>query len=210
MSERWEPTIQAFEERDREAPPVPGAMLFTGSSTIVRWETLADDFPFAPVLNRGFGGSQVADLLEYADRVIVAYRPRVVVIYSGDNDFTAGKSVGQIVGDYAELERRVHAALPATPLVIIGLKPSERCWQFADAMREFNARLADWARGTADVELVPIWAAMVGADGRPRPELYCDGLHLTPEGYRIVTERLAPRLRVLWEATDTPVSAGAP
>lgn len=200
MSEQWEPTIRAFEERDREAPPAPGAMLFTGSSSIVRWETLAEDFAFAPVINRGFGGSQVADVLEYLDRVVLAYRPRVVVVYSGDNDFTHGKSAGQILEDYAELERRLHAGLPATPLVIIGVKPSERCWQFADAMRDLNTRLAAWAMEAAGVEVVPVWDLMIGADGRPRPELYTDGLHLTPEGYRLWVERLAPRLRALWEA----------
>lgn len=204
MSERWEPTIRAFEEQDREAPPAPGPMLFTGSSTIVRWETLAQDFPFAPTLNRGFGGSQVADVLEYVDRVVVAYHPRVVVIYSADNDFTAGKSTAQILEDYAELEARVHAALPATPLVIIGAKPSERCWQFADPMRELNARLAEWARAAADVELVPVWDLMVGADGRPRPELYSDGLHLTPEGYRLWVERLTSPLRAAWKRAGPP------
>ncbi len=198
MSERWEPTIVAFEERDRETPPPPGAMLFTGSSTIVKWETLAEDFPFAPVLNRGFGGSQAPDLLEYLDRVIVAYRPHVVVVYSGDNDLAAGRSPTQVLEDFATLEARVHAALPGAPLAIVGLKPSPNRRHLADAMREVNEGLAQWADGTEHTEVVPVWDAMLDTNGLPRPELYSDGLHLTPEGYRIWTERLAPRLRALW------------
>ena len=202
MSERWEPTIVAFEERDRTAPPEPGGMLFTGSSTIVKWATLADDFPFARVLNRGFGGSQVPDLLEYLDRVIVAYRPRVVVVYSGDNDLATGeRPPEQVLEDFATLQTRIHAALPRTPLAIVGLKPSPKRWHLADAMREVNAGLARWAEATAGVEVLDVWDAMLDADGLPRPELYSDGLHLTPEGYRIWTERLAPRLHALWEAT---------
>jgi lysophospholipase L1-like esterase len=198
MSEQWEAAIEAFEERDRQSAPNEGAMLFTGSSTIVRWETLARDFPFAPVLNRGFGGSQVPDLLEYLDRVIVAYRPRVVVVYSGDNDLAAGRTPRQVLEDYRSLQSRVHESLPGTPLVIVGLKPSPNRWEIADAMREVNDGLASWARTIDLTEVVDVWGAMLGADGLPRPELYSDGLHLTPEGYRVWTDRLSPRLKALW------------
>jgi len=202
VSERWEPTILSFEEHDREAPPEPGAMLFTGSSTIVKWDTLADDFPFARVLNRGFGGSQVPDLLEYLDRVIVAYRPRVVVVYSGDNDLATGaRPPEQVLADFATLEAGIHAALPEAPLAIVGLKPSPNRWHLADAMREVNAGITRWAQRTEGAVSVEVWDAMLGTDGLPRAELYSDGLHLTPAGYRIWTERLAPPLRELWEAT---------
>jgi len=200
MSERWEPTIQAFEERDRKSPPPEGAILFTGSSTIVKWQTLADDFPFAPVINRGFGGSQVPDLLEYVDRVILAYRPRIVVVYSGDNDIAAGRTPRQVLGDYATLQARVHESLPETPLVIVGVKPSPNRWGLAEAMHQTNVALAAWAQETDDAYLVDVWSAMLGADGLPRPELYSDGLHMTPEGYRIWTAILAPKLQAIWNA----------
>lgn len=202
MSEQWEPTIVAFEEQDREVPPAPGMILFTGSSTVVKWSTLAEDFPFAPVLNRGFGGSQVTDLLEYFDRVIVAYRPDVVVVYSGDNDIAAGRRPEQVLADFAELEAAVHAALPETPLLIVSVKPSPNRWELADAMRQVNAGLERWADRTARTEIVDIWEPMLGTDGLPRPELYSDGVHLTPEGYRLWTERLAPPLREVWESAD--------
>ncbi len=96
--ERWGETIAKFEERDRETPPPESPLLFTGSSTVVAWKTVAEDMPFAPVINRGFGGSQVSDLLYYLDRVIIAYRPRMVVLYSGDNDIAAGKEPGTGAG----------------------------------------------------------------------------------------------------------------
>jgi len=201
MSEQWEPTIVAFEKQDREAPPAPGMILFTGSSTVVKWSTLAEDFPFAPVLNRGFGGSQVPDLLEYLDRVIVAYRPGVVVVYSGDNDIAAGRQPELVLADFAELQTRIHSAIPETPLLIVSVKPSPNRWGLADAMREVNRGLARWADGTERTEIVDIWESMLGADGLPRPELYSDGVHLTPAGYRLCTARLAPRLREVWEST---------
>src|SRR5690349_12444271 len=74
-SGRFAPEIRAFEARDREAPPPAGAVLFVGSSSIRMWCTLERDFPRRRVVNRGFGGSEMADLLEYAPRVVLPYRP---------------------------------------------------------------------------------------------------------------------------------------
>ncbi|MBD3292221.1 MAG: hypothetical protein GF393_04810 [Armatimonadia bacterium] len=198
MSEQWEPTIRAFARQDLEAPPDPGAMLFTGSSTIVKWDTLAEDFLFAPVLNRGFGGSQVPDLLAYFERVILPYDPRIVVVYSGDNDIAAGRTPEQVLADYAELQGLIRDGVPGAPLVIVGLKPSPNRWHLAEAMCRVNSGLERWASGTERTEVVPVWHAMLSDEGVPRGELYSDGLHLTPAGYRVWTERLAPRLRALW------------
>jgi len=197
--ERWEETIAKFEERDRETPPPDSPLLFTGSSTVVQWKTVAEDMPFAPVINRGFGGSQVSDLLYYVDRVIIAYRPRMVVIYSGDNDISAGKDPALVLADYAAVEARIHAALPETTLVIVSVKPSVKRWHLAEPMLQLNALLPQWTAQRERTEYLSVWDEMLGEDGQPRPELYSDGLHMTPEGYRIWTEVMRPRLQALWE-----------
>ncbi|MGI5817083.1 MAG: GDSL-type esterase/lipase family protein [Armatimonadota bacterium] len=198
-SERWEATIVKFEENDRQQPPPEAALLFTGSSTVVHWRTLADDFAFAPVINRGFGGSQVSDLLAYVERVVIAYKPRVVVVYSGDNDINAGKTPERVLADFATLQARIHAALPETRLVIVGPKLSPRRWHLTEAFRAVNAGLAQWAAQIDGVEVFDICDLMLGADGLPRAELYSDGLHLTPEGYAVWTAYLEPRLRAVWQ-----------
>src|SRR5690349_16186300 len=77
---RWEKNIAAFEAQDRENPPPKRALLFIGSSTIVRWKTLAEDFPEYKTINRGFGGSQIEDSAYYADRVVIPYAPRAVFL----------------------------------------------------------------------------------------------------------------------------------
>src|SRR5690349_21577675 len=102
--------IRKFEESDRNHPPPKAAVLFVGSSSIRLWDTLAKDFPDQTVLNRGFGGSQIADSTRYADRIILPYRPKKIVLYAGDNDLAAGKSPQQVFADFKELEGKVHAA----------------------------------------------------------------------------------------------------
>src|SRR6266550_4287597 len=83
---KWEPEIRKFEDSDRQNPPPKGAVLFIGSSSIQKWNSLADDFPGTKVINRGFGGSEIADSTVYVDRIVVPYRPKMVVLYAGDND----------------------------------------------------------------------------------------------------------------------------
>src|SRR6185503_5207948 len=70
---RWEKDVAAFEAKDRESMPAKGSVLFVGSSTIVRWKTMASDFPNVTTLNRGFGGNQIADCTHFAERIIFPY-----------------------------------------------------------------------------------------------------------------------------------------
>ena len=87
---RWEPAIQKFEAEDKQTPPVKGGIVFIGASSIVRWTNLAESFPGLKVVNRGFGGSELAESVKYASRVVVPHAPRIVVLYAGENDLNRG------------------------------------------------------------------------------------------------------------------------
>jgi hypothetical protein len=111
--DRWEPAIKKFEEADKLSPPPQNAIVFIGASSIVRWN-LKESFPElgAQAINRGFGGSLAADSTRYADRIVIPYKPRMVVFYAGDNDVEANHTPQQIADDFAAFDRKVHAALP--------------------------------------------------------------------------------------------------
>jgi lysophospholipase L1-like esterase len=196
QQDRWELHIQRFEAQDRLAPPAPGGVVFVGSSSIVRWD-LSSAFPElepAPI-NRGFGGSQMSDAARYVDRIVIPHRPRVIVLYEGDNDLTSPASPEQIAAEFDRFADAVHAALPGTRILVIAIKPSVQRWALIEKARAANALI----RRRCDTELwltfVDVETPMLGADGRPRPELYLeDGLHLSPEGYRIWNEALRPLL----------------
>src|SRR3954462_5475640 len=121
---RFEPEIRAFEASDRASPPPRGGVVFVGSSSIKNWTSVAADFPGLSVLNRGFGGSTMADVVHYADRVVLPYRPRLIVLYAGDNDLAEGRTPDQVVRDYQAFVKRVRSALPATRIVYVSIKPS--------------------------------------------------------------------------------------
>ncbi len=106
-ADRWESAIRDFEAKDRAQPPAQGGAVFVGSSSIRLWD-LAKSFPGRRAINRGFGGSQLADAVRYADRIVIPYAPAVVVLYAGDNDLAAGKSPEQVSGDFRQFAAKVH------------------------------------------------------------------------------------------------------
>jgi lysophospholipase L1-like esterase len=195
-ADRWESAIKKFEDADKVAPPPQNAIVFIGASSIVRWN-LRESFPeLGPqAINRGFGGSLAADSTRYADRIVIPYKPRMVVFYAGDNDVEANHTPAQIAGDFAAFESKVHAALPDTQIVFISIKPSIRRFPWIEQIKGANALVKQYSATHAHLTFVDIVPQMLGADGKPRKELLVeDGLHMTPAGYRIWNDALTPIL----------------
>lgn len=186
--------MQAFEKADKEAPPPKGGLVFIGSSSIRRWD-LAKSFPDLGAVNRGFGGSQIADSIRYADRILLPLEPRTVVLYAGDNDINAGKSAKHVVSDFKTFAAAVHRALPKTRILFIAIKPSLKRWHLIETIREANRRIETLCEADERLELIDIDGPMLGLDDKPRPELFVqDGLHLSALGYAIWTQFLKPQL----------------
>ena len=187
--EQWEEAIQAFEQMDETDPPPEGAILFAGSSSIRLWSTLAEDFPDARVINRGFGGSQMSDLIHFADRIVTPYAPRLILIYEGDNDVAAGKTAEQVFADYQEFVSLVHDVLPDTRIAFIAIKPSLARRALMDEMRKANGLIEEYASARKHLDYIDIFTPMLGEDGEPLPDVFVeDGLHMNAAGYAIWAE----------------------
>ena len=191
---KWEKAIVAFEENDRTNPPPKHAVLFTGSSTIVRWKTLAQDFPNHRVINRGFGGSQIADAAHFADRIVIPYEPRMVFLRAGGNDIAAGKSPEQVFADYQEFVAKVHTKLPHTTIVFISLCPNVKRWANAEKEKSLNQMVEAYTRDKPYMEYIETYSMSLGPDGKPRPELFIDKLHFNAAGYELLAESVRPYL----------------
>ena len=128
-------------------------------------------------------------------RGVVPYQPRVVVLYPGENDIARGVTPEAESKEFEEFVNIVHGALPNARIVMIGLKPTPARWEFMDAMRKANALNRAYCESHQPCVYVSVEKDMLGADGKPRPELFiADGQHMTPEGYKIWTRILRPHL----------------
>jgi hypothetical protein len=189
--DRWEKEISAFEQMDRTNPPPKAAYLFIGSSTIRLWKTLARDFPEHPVINRGFGGSEIVDSTHFADRIIFSCQPAKIFLRAGGNDLWAGKSVEQVFNDFKEFVSKIHARLPETEIIFISLSPSIARWQQADKEKAVNDLIQNFARSSKHVRYIDVWSVPLDNEGKPRPELFLpDKLHFNADGYKLLVTRV--------------------
>ncbi len=167
-------------------------ILFTGSSSIRFWKDPAKDFNNPKILNRGFGGSQIIDLIENFDQVILKYHPKKIVIYSGDNDIKHGKSAKIVFGDFCTLYGMIKAKLPETEVYYISIKPSINRWSMIIEIKKTNTMINEFLNTKSNTFFVDIFSPMLGLDGKPRKKLFIeDGLHMTKEGYQLWTKILA-------------------
>lgn len=197
--QRWEAAIAKFEQADRRSPPPQDAILFVGSSSIVRWDT-SGSFPRWKTINRGFGGSQIHEVTYYIERIIVPYRPRIIVFYAGDNDIAAGASPEEVQRRFDEFVRTVRRKGVDAPIVFIGIKPSIRRWHLIENIRLANKLIRAYCDEdpSRNLRFLDVEQAMLGADGLPRQELFVeDGLHLSEEGYKVWNGLLEPVIEAL-------------
>lgn len=191
---RYEKEVAAFEAMDRTSPPPAGQIVFAGSSTIVDWDA-AKYFPDLTIINRGLWGSSMIDSVRLIDRIVLPYQPRLVVVYAGDNDIDSGQTSEDVTVQFERFVRAIHAKLPQTRIVFIGIKPSPQRWLTIDRARATNERIRTLCSRDDRLAYLDVDGVMLGWDEKPRKELYAgDGLHLSPQGYQLWTTLLRPFL----------------
>lgn len=191
----WQADMQRLAAADRAQPPQPGGIVFVGSSSIRLWTTLMEDFPQRNVLNRGFGGSTIADATRHLDRLVAPYRPRLVVLYAGDNDIADGADAERVLTDFKAFVEAVRKAQPHVPIAFISIKPSPSRARLLGTVRTANEMIRDYARRQPAIRYIDVFTPMLAADGQPRADLFGpDGLHMNRAGYALWTTVITPQL----------------
>ncbi len=176
--------IRAFEAADAKAFPAPNQIVFVGSSSFTNWANMARDLAPFPVVRRGFGGSQMDDSLRYAGRVVIPYKPKMVVVYAGDNDLANGRTPQAILDDFKAMVANIHAALPDTKIAYLSIKPSIARWHLIEKIRQANGLIQNWTIQDARLSYIDIFPATLGADNQPNPDIFLeDNLHINQKGY---------------------------
>nr|WP_226986173.1 SGNH/GDSL hydrolase family protein [Ramlibacter tataouinensis] len=206
---RWQSSLAAFEAADKLARPSDGGVLFVGSSTIRLWDRLSQDFSQLPVvINRGFGGSTMDDCGHFARQLVVAYRPRHVLVYAGDNDLAEGRSPAQVLESFQAFVRTVRAELPDTRIDYISIKPSPLRAALLPRAREANALLAGYVATLPNAGYIDVFTPMLDGAGAPRADLYGpDRLHMNAAGYALWRSVIAARVTTPPAPLESPSPA---
>ncbi len=191
---KFENEIRAFEAWDAKNAWPKDAVLFAGSSSIRMWNS-REWFSNLPVINRGFGGAQICDMLYFMDRVVLKYKPSVIVFYCGDNDVACNKKAERVLADFQEFVGQVRAELPETKIIYLTIKPSGARWNLWLEMARANDLIQKYCGQNEMLYFADGASCLLGADGKPNDEYFKeDKLHLSQKGYERWTEVVRPVL----------------
>ncbi len=197
---RFEKEIRAFEKEDSALGINRHAILFAGSSSIRLWSSLEKDmFPLS-VLNRGFGGSTLPELIHYADRIILPYKPDIIVLYCGENDLANDEtSADQVYNNFKKFYKYLRKQLPTTRLYYISIKPSVKRWEYWPKFKEANQKIAKFMRRHKRCYYIDTASKMLDENGVVYQDIFVeDKLHMNAKGYAIWTGVLKPALQIAY------------
>lgn len=189
--------IQAFKKQDSVQPPAKHLILFVGSSSFTKWTDVQDYFPGYNIINRGFGGSSLPDVIRYADDIIFPYQPKQIVIYCGENDIASSNSVtaDTVYDRFKVLFNLIRNKWPEVPIVFISLKPSPSRWEMHQKMEAANDEIKQFLAKENNTHFVDVYHKMLAADGTPIKEIFIsDNLHMNASGYAIWQKEIQPLL----------------
>ena len=192
----WEGTISGFLLEDEIIGERPGAIVATGSSSMLFWDhRIREDLAPLSVISRGFGGSNMNDLLHFLDYVVLKHKPRAVMIYEGDNDVAQQVPVENILATFKQAMEKIHAQDEAIRIYLLAVKPSISRAAMWPTMREVNAGLQEIAAGNEKIAFIDVATPMFNPDGSIRDDLFvADELHMNQAGYDIWRNTVAPIL----------------
>jgi lysophospholipase L1-like esterase len=189
--------IRAFKKQDSISFPPKNAILFVGSSSFTKWKDVQNYFPGYTIINRGFGGSVLSDVIRYEKDIIFTYQPKQIVIYCGENDVASSDTVsGKIVAErFKQLFTDIRKVYPKIPVAFISFKPSESRWHMKDRMVEGNKLIRKYLKKKKRTSFINVWDSMLGTDGLPMKDIFVDDkLHMNAKGYAIWQKIMLPYL----------------
>lgn len=189
--------IRKFKTLDSLSPPPRHAILFIGSSSFTMWTDVQDYFPGFTIINRGFGGSCITDLIRYTDDIVVPYHPKQVVIYCGENDFAYSDTVtpAMVNQRFVQLFGLIRTKIPDAKITYISIKPSPSRSHLKEKVIETNQYIRKYLKKQPNATYVDVWNKMLGSNKQPRNDIFLeDQLHMNPAGYAIWQKAIKPHL----------------
>jgi len=192
---RFENVVRVYEATDKTNPPPQNAILLAGDSQFYRWKTFQEDLPGYTVINRGIDSFETSDLIYFADRLVLPYHARMIILHIGGNDVHGHKSAERVLEDFKTLVAEIRAVQPTVPIAFSSMTPGPARAAEFEQRKAANKVIKDYIATQPNLLFIDLWDAMLTPDGKPRPELFvADGIHPSHEGYLLRVKIMQPIL----------------
>jgi lysophospholipase L1-like esterase len=190
---KWNSQVKALMAIEHSFPDGEEIVVLSGSSSALMWKDIGDYYPNNNIINNGFGGSQMHELLFFVEELIIDYKPYKIFIYEGDNDISSGKSKEEIIESTKKVISEIRKSLPEAEIYFISPKPSLVRWNLKAQYLELNVAMKALCDNENLVDFIDVWDPMLDKDGEPIKEIFIeDGLHMNQKGYDIWAEQVRP------------------
>ncbi len=187
--------IEAYSKSDDDSFPPTNAILFVGSSSFRLWHNIEKYFPDHTIINRGFGGSGLNDLILYEKKIITPYKPKQIIIYCGENDIAMGATATEVLVRFTELFNTIKRQLPGVSVAFVSIKPSPSRAKYQRIIEDANIMIRQFLSSYPETVYVDVYHPMLDDEGNPRKELFVeDDLHMNEKGYELWREAILPYL----------------
>ena len=190
--------IDVFIKKDSIAMPAANSILFVGSSSFNYWKDISNYFPGYPIINRGFGGSSLTDLIYFNKETILKYKPKQIYIYCGENDIAASDTITPEI--VFERFKTLHSIIRThlgnnIPVIYVSIKPSVARWSMEDKFVAANTLIRDYINKQKQTQFLDVHSAMLDTNGEVLKDIFiADKLHMNAKGYAIWQKIIAPTL----------------
>jgi len=188
--------IQQFKYKDSINRPPKNGILFVGSSSFTNWKELETVFKDYKAINRGFGGSTLAQANYYIADLVYPYEPKQVVIYSGENDIAIDQITAlQTLNRFSTFFTNIRKKFPNVVVTYISIKNSPSRAKYAETIKNTNELIKNYLASYKNTSFVDVNSKMLTKNKEQRPELFLeDMLHLNSAGYAIWIKEIKPYL----------------
>ena len=189
--------IAAFKKQDSIRPAPKNPILFAGSSSFMLWKEMQEDFPGYPVINRGFGGSSLPDIIRYKNEIIFPYNPKQIILYCGENDLASSDTVTAplVFERFKTLFQEIRNKIPNIPIAFVSIKPSPSRQHLMPKMEEANKLIKNFLKKKKKTAFIDVFHKMLNPDGSPLKDIFiADNLHMNAKGYAIWQKAIEPFL----------------
>ncbi len=190
--------INAFKKLDSAAFPAKKQILFAGSSSFRKWTNVQADFPDHKIINRGFGGSTIPDVIHYADDILFPYHPKQIIIYCGENDIASSDTITAeiMLKRYQQLYFLIRSKMKKVEIDFVSIKPSPSRAKFRATVERSNQLIKDFIAQQKRSKFINVFDSMLNEDGTIKQEIFLqDNLHMNEKGYAIWQKIMEPYLK---------------
>lgn len=211
MRKEQQKKLENFRELNKTAQK--GHILFTGSSLMEMFpvtDFLTEDGSEQIIYNRGIGGFVTDDVLRNMNEQIFDLEPSAIFINIGTNDISdSSKSfyedLSHMLGNYEKILQQIKERLPDTKVFVMAFYPvctkgreNEPVFINRNNKNLLTANEAVWKLSEKmGYCYIDVNNGLTDGNGMLKENITIDGIHMHPDGYRIVWNNLKSYLYAL-------------